>query len=141
MSYSCATSPVLYATPFVGRKAPHKDQEGKLWLSCAEFGFSFCAAGIDPSFGPIKHGDIIRLEVRTEAFFGSKPFPLDQACSISGCADAMLGHLFGGELGDDEWERGVLKHLGFDNLEPDDPDYVGLEYEIPGHVHYSVRRL
>jgi len=139
MSSPVVTSPILFATPFVGRKAPHKFQEGKLWLSCAEFGFSFCCAQIDPSFGTIRHGDIVRLEVRVGEFEGSKPFPLDAACGISGCADEMLGHLFGGELGGPEWEQGVLRHLGLDGLEPSDPDFIDLENFIPGDIHYRVR--
>lgn len=131
-------SPILYATPFVGQMEPHKE-DGKLWLHCAEYGFALCVAGIAKSFGPILHGEVVRVEVALEPFEGSKPFPLDAATRISDFADDMVGRLFGAELGTVEFDHQVLKHLGFEPEDEDLEDFPDLEMALPGEVHYLVR--
>jgi hypothetical protein len=126
-------SPILYATPFVGKREKHPIQEGKLWLSCAEYGFSFCCAEIDE---PINPGDVVRIEVRADETPGFTAYPLNEAVSISNCSDRMLGQLFGQEFGTKEWDDAVLEWLGWDRGDPGCPD---IAEEIPGEVYYKVR--
>jgi len=131
------TSPLLHATPFVGKHEPHKTQEGKMWLWCAEYGFSFCCAGIDESFGTFKNGDIVRLEVRINEFLGGKPYPYDEAGQISELADRMLSEMFGHEYGTSEWEESFIEACGLD----EDVIESSLESTLPGDLYYCVRRV
>lgn len=109
---SFVTSPVLYATPFVGKDRPHKIQEGALWLHCADFGFSFCCAEIDESFGTIIPGDIVRLEVSLEKLHHMVAYPLFAAACISECSEAMLSELFQAEYGTGEFDSAVAGAFG-----------------------------
>ena len=131
------TSPLLYATPFVGKHEPHKTQEGKLWLHAAEYGFSFCCEEIDESFGLFQNGDIVRIEVRLNEFLCGIPYPFDKAGAISGLADRMLGQMFGHEYGTREWEAAFIEHF---DLEPDVIEN-SLESFIPGDLFYCVRHV
>jgi hypothetical protein len=129
-------SPILYATPFVGKRKKHPTQEGKLWLSCAEYGYSFCCAEIDE---PINPGDIVRIEVQLDDLPGWTAYPLNEAAGISRCAERMLGQLFGQEFGTNDWDIAVLEWLGWGGADERDPSFPNLEEFIPGDIYYKVR--
>jgi len=131
-----AVSPILYATPFVGKLNKHPTEEGKLWLSCAEYGFSFCCAEIEEMINP---GDIVRIEVQLDDLPGWTAYPLDEAVGISGCATRMLGLLFGADVGTTAWDLAVLEWLGWGGADERDPEFPNLEEFIPGDIYYKVR--
>lgn len=131
-------SPILSATPFVGQHEPHKTQEGKLWLYCAQYGFSFCVAEIDEAFQPINHGDVVRLHVSLDQRFGYKPLSLNEATNISPLADQLLFLLFEGECYGDYFDEAVIDHYGLDD-EDFDSSVDGFPEELK--VFYRVVRV
>ena len=135
-------SPILYATPFVGSARPHKTQEGKLWLSNAEFGFSFCVAGIDEMFGVILHGEVLRIHVSgfiPEGEDGQwQEYPLDDACGISALSERMMEALFQADIGTTEFDDEVGEYLG---MSPEERDAYDFEEVLPGRIYYKVVRV
>ena len=136
------SSPLLHVADFVGpdRKADVRHpQEGKPWLWCHEYGFSFCVEQIADRFKPLEHGAIARVHATLEPGFYPdrhwEQFEIDEALLISELADRMLFHLFGVDGIDRTFERAVLQHLGYD---PDDDDCPGFEDVDLGPIYYRV---
>jgi len=117
-------SPILCATPFVGfsKEGKPSQQNGKLWLHSAEFGFGFCVAGLALQYQmAVKHGSVVRLEVSKFPVETWAEYSLEDATGISGLADRMLAHLFGGHYDRTMYEN-IVGHydLDFDDDEIDD---------------------
>ena len=141
MSMQIVTSPILYATPFVGYLVKHNTQEGKLWLSCAEYGFSFCVAEIDDRLGEIKHGEVVRIVAALDAGLYDPSwatFRVEDACGISVLADRMLEKLFKSPLGTKQFKDAVFAHADCDEDERQECIY---NETLPGHIFYKVVRI
>lgn len=138
-------SPLLHVTPFVGESAPHKLQEGKPWLWCPAYGFSFCVGGIDEYFGSFSDGECVRIEIDREHFRGAIEYSVYDACSISKLADRMMGKLFRTPVESKHFDQAVIEHHMLTEDGVIDTDEVVRLVEaggdLPGVIFYRVVRV